>query len=71
MAEGISYHQVAKIARRYGFVEFNAYDQHPRAISWRAAVRRAVKHGLLVRRKGCKPSRMIFIPAPDKHTQPA
>ena len=65
MKKGVSYTTVVQIARRYGFVEANHYDQHQNAIRWRAAIRRAVKRGLLRRVKGSTPARTKWVLADD------
>lgn len=59
---GISYLKVVEVANSVGFVEYSSYSQHPRDIKWRRAVYKAYKLGLLKRRKGSKPSRMIYEP---------
>ena len=61
MSEGISYLQIAEMAKRTGRVTVNQYDQHPRAIQFRRAIYRAVKHGLIQRVKS-KPSNATYIP---------
>lgn len=63
---GIPYSLPVKLAKKHGRVECNQYDQHPSAIRWRAAIRRAVKKGLLRRTKGSSPSRSFYVPAEPK-----
>ena len=59
--KGIPYTVPVKLARQYGRVECNHFDQHPRAVRWRAAIRRAVKKGLLRRTKGSTTSRSFYV----------
>ena len=59
--EGIPYTLPVKLARQHGVITANQYDQHPRALRWRAAIRRAVKRGLLRRVKGSRPSCMRYV----------
>ena len=51
---GVPYTQVVQICKRVGFVEVNHFHQNKNAILWRAAVRRAVKKGLLRKVKSSK-----------------
>ena len=57
---GYDYRDVAEKCRRFGRIEVNQYDQHPRAIRFRRAVYRAVKAGLLKRVKS-PPSRATYV----------
>ena len=60
-SKGIPYTVPVKLARMHGRVECNHYDQHPNAIRWRSAIRRAVKKGLLKRTKGSTASRSFYV----------
>lgn len=59
---------VAK-AKRLGMITINQYDQHPSALSYRKAVYRAVKKGLLRRVSGCKPNNVQYVPVEGANEQ--
>lgn len=61
---GISYSEPVRVAKKFGFITVNHYDQSLSARRWRAAVRRACKRGLLRRIKSA-PSDTRYVAVVD------